>query len=153
MITDFKISLIMLLRYWILMHCRFSNFFYVYCKGKTPLFFICSFYCCLVKERWTLNVVQQFAIPGLVAYKLIVCKKPSVSKRLSPQVYTLSPFSFTLLQKQLPVLFYKKVVLKYFGVITEKHLLWGLLLQCFGPATLLKRNSNTAAFLWILQNF
>ena len=148
MITDFKISLIMLLRYWILMHCRFSNIFYVYCKGKTPLFFICSFYCCLVKEGWTLKVVRQFSIRGLVDYK-----KPSVSKRLSAKVYTLSPFYFTSLQKQSPVLFYKKVVLKYFAVITEKHLLWGLLLQFFGPATLLKRNSNTAAFLWILRNF
>ena len=156
MITDFKIFPIMLLRYWILVHCRFNNFFYVYCKGKTPLFFICSFYCCLVTEGWTLKVVQQFSIRGLVAYKLIADKKPSVSKRLSAKVYTLSLFYFTLLQKQSPVLFYKKVVLKYFTIITEKHLFWGLFLiklQAFSPATLLKRNSNTAAFLWILQNF
>ena len=143
----------MLLRYSILMHCQFNNFFYVYCKGKTPLFFVCSFYYCLVKEDWTLKVVQQFSIPRLVAYKLIAYKKPSVSKRLSPQVYTLSPFCFISLKKQSPVLFYKKVVLKYFAIITEKHLFWGLFLQGFSPATLLRRNSNTAAFLWILQNF
>ena len=152
MISDFKISPIMLLRYWILMHCWFNNFFCVHCKGK-PHFFICSLYCCLVKEDWTLKVVQQFAIPGLVAYKLIAYKKPSVSKRLSAKVYTLSPFYFTSLQKQSPVLFYKKVVLKYFAIITENHLFWGLFLQGFSPATLLKRNSNTAAFLWILRNF
>ena len=151
MITDFKIFPIMLLRYWILVHCRFNNFYCVNCKGKTPLFFICSFYCCLVKEGWTLKVVRQFSIRGLVDYK-----KPSVSKRLSAKVYTLSPFYFTSLQKQSPVLFYKKVVLKYFAIITEKHLFWGLFLiklQAFIPATLLKRNSSTGAFLWILRNF
>ena len=123
---------------------------------ENPTFFICSLYCCLVKEDWTLKVVQQFAIPGLVAYKLIAYKKPSVSKRLSAKVYTLSPFYFTSLQKQSPVLFYKKVVLKYFAIITEKHLFWGLFLiklQAFIPATLLKRNSSTGAFLWILRNF
>ena len=140
----------MVLRYWILMHYRFINFFYVYCKRKTPLFFICSFYCCLVKEHWTLKVVQKFAISGLVAYKLIGYENRSVSKRLSPQVYTLSPFCFTSLQKQSPVLFYKKVVLKYFAIITEKHLFWGLFLiklQAFNPTTLLKRNSSTGALL------
>ena len=123
-------------------------------QWETPLFFICSFYCCLVKDAWTKKVVQQSAIRGLVAYKLIAYKKPSVSKRLSAKVYTLSPFYFTSLQKQSPVLFYKKVVLKYFAIITEKYLFWGLFLiklQPFSPATLLKRNSNTAAFLWILR--
>ena len=149
-ITNFKIFPIMLLRYWILVHCRLNNSFYVYCKGKTPLFFICSFYCCLVKEGWTLKVVQQFFIQSLVAYKLIAYKKPSVSKRLSAKVYTLSSFYFTSLQKQSPVLFYEKVVLKYFVIITEKHLFWDLFLiklHTFSPATLLKRNSNIATFL------
>ena len=131
------------------MHCRFNNPFYVYCKGKTPRFFICRFCCCLVKEGWTLKVVQQFAIRGLVAYEMIVSKKPSVSKRLSAKVYTLPPFYFTSLQKQSPVLFCKKVALKYFAIITENHWFWGLFLikfQTFSPATWLKRNSNTAAF-------
>ena len=149
MITDFKIFPIMLLRYWVLVHCRFNNPFNVYCKGKTPRFFICRFCCCLVKEGWTLKVVQQFAIRGLVAYKLIVSKKTSVSKRLSAKVDTLSPFYFTSLQKQSPVLFYKKVALRYFAIITEKHWFWGLFLiklQAFSPPTLLKGNSNTATF-------
>ena len=122
---------------------------------KKPTF-LCSFHCSLVKEGWTLKIVQQFAIRGLVANKMIAYKKPSVSKRLSAKVYTLSPFYFTSLQKQSPVLFYKKVVLKYFAIITEKHLFWGLFLiklQAFSPATLLKRNSNTAAFLSVFQNF
>ena len=156
MITDFKIFPITLFRYWILVHRRFNNFLYVYCKEKSPLFFICRLYCCLVKEGWILKVAQQFSIRGLVAYKLIAYKKPSVSKRLSAKVYTLSPFYFTSLQKQSPVLFYKKVVLKYFAIITEKHLFWGFFLiklQAFSPETLLKRNSNTAAFLWILRHF
>ena len=98
----------------------------------------------------TLKVVQQFAIRGLVAYKLSAYKKPSVSKRLSAKVYTLPPFYFTSLQKQSPVLFYKKVGLKHFAIITEKQLFWGLFLiklQAIGPVTLLKRNSNRAAFL------
>ena len=50
----------------------------------------------------------------------------------------------------------KKTFLKYFAIITRKHLFWGLFLiklQAFSPATLWKRNSNRAAFLWILQNF
>ena len=54
--------------YWLI---NFNNFFYVYCKGKTSLFFICSFYCCLVKEGWTLKVVQQFAIWGLVVVTVL----------------------------------------------------------------------------------
>ena len=44
----------------------------------------------------------------------------------------------------------KKTFLKYFAIITRKHLFWGLFLiklQAFSPATLLKRNSNRAAFL------
>ena len=97
-----------------------------------------------------MKVVQQFAIRALVAYKLTAYKKPSVSKRLSAEVYILLPFCFTSLQKQSSVLFYKKVVYKYFAIITEKHLFWGLFLiklQALSPATLLKRNSNTAAFL------
>ena len=44
----------------------------------------------------------------------------------------------------------KKTFLKYFAIITRKHLFWGLFLitlQAFSPATLSKTNSNTAALL------
>ena len=38
-------------------------------------FFICSFYCCLVKEGWALKIAWQLATRGLVAYKLVAYKK------------------------------------------------------------------------------
>ena len=43
--------------------------FYIYWKGKTALFFICSFYFYLVKEAWTLKVASQPSrnIPGIFA--------------------------------------------------------------------------------------
>ena len=47
-------------------------------------------------------------------------------------------------------------VLKNFAIFTGKHLCWNLLLiksQGWRPATLLKRDSNTGVFLWILWNF
>ena len=53
-------------------------------------------------------------------------------------------------------MFFKIVVLKNFAKFTRKHLCWSLFsikLQALRPATLLKRDSDTGAFLWILQNF
>ena len=53
-------------------------------------------------------------------------------------------------QKQPPEVFFKKVVLKNFANLTEKHLCWSLFLikmEALGPATLLKRDSNTDVFL------
>ena len=50
----------------------------------------------------------------------------------------------------------KKDVLKYFAQFAEKHLYWSLFiikLQGSRSAALLKRDSNTGAFLWILRNF
>ena len=48
-----------------------------------------------------------------------------------------------------PEVFYKKGVLKYFAKLTGKHL---IKLQD-KASTLLKKDSGTGAFLWILQNF
>ena len=49
-----------------------------------------------------------------------------------------------------------KAVLKNFAIFTtRKHLWWSLFLiklQTLRPGTLLKRDSNTGVFLWILQN-
>ena len=50
-------------------------------------------------------------------------------------------------------MFYKKGVLKNFSSFTEKHLFWSLFWIELSPATLLKRDSNTGVFLWILQHF
>ena len=51
--------------------------------------------------------------------------------------------------------FVKKAVLKNFATSTGKHLCWSLfliMLQAFSAATLLKRDSNTVIFLWLLRN-
>ena len=49
-----------------------------------------------------------------------------------------------------------KAVLKHLAIFTtRKHLWWSLFLiklQTLRPGTLLKRDSNTGVFLWILQN-
>ena len=49
----------------------------------------------------------------------------------------------------------KNAVLKNFVIFTEKHLRWSLFLitlQAFRPATLLKWDTITGVFLWILRN-
>ena len=43
----------------------------------------------------------------------------------------------------------KKGVLENFAKFTEKNLCW----SAWRPATLLKRDSDTSVFLWILRNF
>ena len=53
-------------------------------------------------------------------------------------------------------MFYEKAALKTFALITGKHLCWSLflvVLQAFRPATLLKKDSNTGAFLLSMRNF
>ena len=50
----------------------------------------------------------------------------------------------------------KKIVPKNFAIFTGKHLCWSLFLinlQAFRSTALLKRDSNTGVFLWILRNF
>ena len=52
--------------------------------------------------------------------------------------------------------FIKKAVHKKFAIIIVKHLCWSLfsiMLQAFRAVTLLKRESNTGVFLWVLGNF
>ena len=46
-----------------------------------------------------------------------------------------------------------KAVLKNFAIFTGKYLCWSLFLIKNFKAILLKRDSNTGAFLWIFQNF
>ena len=47
--------------------------------------------------------------------------------------------------------FIKKAILQNFAIFTGKHLYWSL--RSMRTATLLKRDSNTGIFLWILRNF
>ena len=59
-------------------------------------------------------------------------------------------------KKQPPDFFYKKAVLKNVSIFAGKYLCLNLFLiklQAFRSATLLKRDSNTGAFLWILWNY
>ena len=52
--------------------------------------------------------------------------------------------------------FVKKTVLKNFAIFTGEHLCWSVFLiklLVFSPATLIKRNSDTGVFLWILRIF
>ena len=46
-----------------------------------------------------------------------------------------------------------KAVLKNSTILTGKYLNWSFFLIKIFKADLLKRNSNTGVFLWILQNF
>ena len=50
----------------------------------------------------------------------------------------------------------KRAILKSFAIFTEKQLCWSLFLKkllAFRPAILLKRDTNTDAFLWTLRIF
>ena len=54
------------------------------------------------------------------------------------------------IQKQPPEMLYKKTVFKNFAIFKGKHLYWSFFsikLQAFRSTDLLKRNSNTGAFL------
>ena len=59
-------------------------------------------------------------------------------------------------KQQPPKRFCKKGVLKNFANFTEKHLCWRVFLgkvATLQPASFLKRDSNSSAFLWSFQNF
>ena len=59
--------------------------------------------------------------------------------------------SITPLQKQLPEVFYRKVVLKTFEKFTGNHQCWSLFLimfQNFRPAKLLKRDSKMCSYVY-----
>ena len=58
---------------------------------------------------------------------------------------TCNSFGAHHLQKQPPVVFYEKALLKNFAIFTGKRLCWS--------PTLLKGISSTGVFLAILQNF
>ena len=66
-------------------------------------------------------------------------------------------FQYFIFQKQpLGVFWKKKSVIKNFANFTGKHLYWSIFLtklQTWDPATLLKRDSNTGAFLLNFCNF
>ena len=49
-------------------------------------------------------------------------------------------------------IFFEIDVLENFTIFTRKQLCWSLFLMAFSSATLLKRDSNTGVYLWILKN-
>ena len=63
---------------------------------------------------------------------------------------------FSTANKQPLRVFYNKSFFTYFVIFTGEHLCWSLFLiklQAFSPVFLLKRDSNTGAFPWIVRNF
>ena len=59
------------------------------------------------------------------------------------------------LEESCSQMFFKTGFRKSFAIFTGKHLCWSsflIKLWAFRPASLLKRDSSTCAFLWILQN-
>ena len=78
---------------------------------------------------------------------------------------TIEVFLHSRSRKHPPQVFCKKGVLKNFANFTGKNLRWSFFsinfqvveshikFQVFRPVTLLKRDSDTGAFLWILRNF
>ena len=70
--------------------------------------------------------------------------------------HTLDKFNFTL-RSSCSQMSFKIGVLNFknFATFRGKHLFWSLFLitlQVFRPGLLIKRDSNTAVFLWILRN-
>ena len=114
-------------------HSRKSGIYFVFCVTEYLHRMVCS-----VLE---INICSQ-DLQDIIIYKTINKNFTAISKGYFKSDY--NPF-----QKQPPKVFYKKAVLKSFAIFSGKHLCWGL----FRSATLLKRDSNTGSFLWILQNF
>ena len=100
-----------------------------------------------------------------LTYVRRICKRSLSTKRLKillPEInkecfkWDYNEWDYNAIQKQWPKVFYKKAVLKNFAIFTGKHLCWSVFFikwQNFSPATLLKRDSNTGLFLWVLRNF
>ena len=67
-----------------------------------------------------------------------------------------SQLFFLIFRSSRSQMFFKTGFPKNFMIFTRKHPRWNLFLiklQAFRAATLLKRDSNTGVFLWILRNF
>ena len=121
-------------------HSRKSGIYFVFCVTEHLRRMVCS-----VLE---INVCWQ-DLQEIIIYKTINKNFTAINKGYFKSDY--NPF-----QKQPPEVFYKKAVLKSSAIFSGKHLCWSLFLiklKVFRSATLLKRDSNTGNFLWILQNF
>ena len=76
------------------------------------------------------------------------------NKRRFEQIYKTSLWNDTV--REITDVFCKKGVLRNFTKFTWKHLCWSLFFNKVAdlrPETLLKRDSNTGVFRWILWNF
>ena len=85
--------------------------------------------------------------------EIIICKTIKNFTAINKYCFK---WDYNPFQKKPPKVFYKKAVLKNFAIFTGKRLCWSLFLiklQDSSPAFLLKRDSNTGLFLWILRNF
>ena len=108
----------------------------------------------ILKPVKRLNICDRIFCENSLRFSLFSQKDPS---EMFDRVLTHSFVKIMrLLQKQLAEVFIKKAVLKNCATLTGKHLCWSISLiwlQYFRSATLLKRDSNTGVFRWILQNF
>ena len=119
---------------------RKSGIYFVFCVTEHLRRMVCS-----VLE---INICSQ-DLQYIIIYKTITKNFTAINKGYFKS-------ECNLFQKQPPDVFYKKAVLKSFAIFPVKHLCWSLFLiklKIFRSATLLKKDSNTGDFLWILQNF
>ena len=106
-------------------------------------------------SRWVIMKHSSCVLPITILWYTSQSRKFEKSTNIHQDTKSLRRKSLTPLQKQPPEVFYKKALLNNFVIFRVKQLCWSLFLitlQTFRPATLLKRNSNTGAFLWILRN-
>ena len=128
-------------------------------------YFVCNFWNLVLKLIYHCNKsFKLFYVIGVVLVPLLLNFKPFsaasivdwTSKILLDRFYQkerLQRFTLTSSHRRCSV---TKAVLKNFAIFTGKHLCWSLFfikLQLWSPAILLKRDSNTGLFLWILPVF
>ena len=82
------------------------------------------------------RILKEYVVQNPDCFRLIVSKQHDLSDRSSRSQ-----------------MFFKTGGLKNFTIFTRKHQCWSLFFINFPQSSLLKRDSNTGIFLWILQNF
>ena len=109
---------------------------------------------CNFIEKETLG--QVFSSEFCEIFKNILFTKPPCFYRTPLADYSVACSSIYSFRSSLSQMFLKMGVLKSFAIFTWKYLFWSIFLiklEAFRSPALLKRDSNTGIFLWILQNF
>ena len=109
-------------------------------------------------DRFTFHSVAIDEVPVDTGLKLNIHKTFSlrpVSTGVRKEIFNLDDSKATHCGSSHRRCSIKKAVLKFFVILTGKHLCWSIFLiklQDWGFVTLLKRDSNNGFLLWILQN-